>query len=281
MIKWKVITDSGSNIRELKSLPNDVSFGLVPLVLHLDDKELVDTPDLDTEKLVEDMAKAKETSTACPAPGVYAEAFMDAENVVCITISDAVSGSFNSAELGRELALEMNPDANIYVLDSKSAGGEMDLLVQKAVELINKGNEFQEVVDQLDTYHEHTYVGYMLQSIDNLVKSGRVSKMLGSIVGLLNINILGIRSEEGEIEMSDRVRGEKRAMRTFLDEIIENGFNGQAVEIGHVHNRELADELADRMKKEYPDADITIRPTSGLCSFYAEDQGLIVGYERN
>lgn len=278
---WKIVADSGSNLREVEDLPENISLGLVPLVLHLDEIELIDTPDIDTKKLVKDMGKAKETSTACPAPGVYAEAFEGAENVLCITISSEVSGSFNSAVLGRELALEKNPVANIYVFDSKSAGGEIDLLILKAIELIKEGNEFQEVLDDLHAYHEHTYVGYMLQSIKNLVKSGRVSKVVGSIVGLLNINILGIRSEEGTIEMSDRVRGEKRALKKFLSDMIENGFNGNAVEISHVNNRELAEQLAESMLKQFPDAQITIRPTSGLASFYAEDNGLIVGYERD
>lgn len=280
-MKWKIVADSGSNLREVDDLPKDVSFGLVPLVLHLDDQELIDTPDVDTKKLVKGMTQAKETSTACPAPGVYAEAFEGAENIICITISSEVSGSFNSAELGRELALEKNPDANIFVFNSKSAGGEMDLLILKAIDLIKEGNAFQEVVEGLHTYHKNTYVGYMLQSIENLVKGGRVSKILGSIVGLLNINILGIRSEEGTIEMSGRVRGEKRALKKFLSDIIANGFNGNAVEISHVHNQELANQLAEKMLEEFPDANITIRPTSGLTSFYAEDKGLIVGYERN
>lgn len=280
-MKWKIVADTGSNLREIENLPTDISFGLVPLILHLDDKDFVDTPDLDTEKMVRNMSDAKETSTACPAPGVYATEFLEAENIICFTISDEVSGSYNSANLARSIALEKNPVANIHIFNTKSAGGEMDLLILKAVELIKDGNDFDEVLKDLEDYHNHTYVGYMLQSIDNLVKNGRVNKIIGSLVGLLNINVLGIRSEEGRIEMSDRIRGEKRALKTFLEEMIENGMNGKAVEIGHVNNKELADDLADKIVNKFPDANINIRPTSGLCSFYAEDDGLIVGYERD
>ena len=279
-MKWKIVADSGSNLREVENLPENISLDLVPLVIHLDDQELIDTPDIDTKKLIEDMKNAEETSTACPAPGVYAKAFAGAENVICITISSEVSGSYNSAKIGRELAIEKNPDANIYVFNSKSAGGEIDLLILKAIELIEAGNEFQEVVDGLHDYHKNIYVGYMLQSIDNLVKSGRVSKVVASIAGLLNINILGIRSEEGTIEMSGRVRGEKRALKRLLEDIIENGYNGNAMEISHVNNRKLAEQLAENTLEKFPDANIKIRDTSGLCSFYAEDNGLIIGYER-
>lgn len=280
-MKWKIVTDTGSSIREIENLPENVSFDIIPLILHLDNKDYVDTPDLDTEELVNEMSKASKSSSACPAPGVYAEKFKGAENVICFTISSEVSGSYNSAELGRSIALEENPEANIYIFNSKSAGGEMDLLVWKALELIEAGESFQNVVDDLHAYHQHTYVGYMLKSIENLVKNGRVNKVVGSLVGLLNIHVMGIRSEEGTIEMSNRARGEKRALNTFMNDIIENGFNGKILEISHVNNKTLAEKFANKMKEKFPNTNIRIRPTSGLCSFYAEDGGLIVGYERN
>ncbi len=280
-MKWKIITDTGSSIREIENLPENVSFDIIPLILHLDNKDYVDTPDLDTEELVNEMSKVSKSSSACPAPGVYAEKFKGAENVICFTISSEISGSYNSAELGRSIALEENPEANIYIFNSKSAGSEMDLLVWKALELVEAGESFQNVVDGLQDYHQHTYVGYMLKSIENLVKNGRVNKVVGSLVGLLNIHVMGIRSEKGTIEMSNRARGEKRALNTFMNDIIENGFNGKILEISHVNNETLAEKFANKMKEKFPNTNVRIRPTSGLCSFYAEDGGLIVGYERN
>src|SRR5699024_12329502 len=126
------------------------------------------------------------------------------ENVSSFTLSTELSESYNSAKQGKQIALEENPEANIHVFDSKSAGGEIDLLVFKAIELAKEGLNFHEVVDGLNKYHEKTYVGYMLKSIENLVKNGRVNKIVGSLVGLLNIHVIGIRSEEGTIEMSNR-----------------------------------------------------------------------------
>lgn len=280
-MKWKIVTDTGSNIREVENLPEDVLFDIIPLILHLDNKDFVDTADIDTKELVEEVSKSSKSSSACPAPGVYAETFAGADNVICFTISSELSGSYNSAEMGRTIALEENPEANIHVFDTKSAGGEMDLLVWKALDLVEEGKEFQEIVQGLNDYHQNTYVGYMLKSIENLVKNGRVNKIIGGLVGLLNINVIGVRSEEGTIEMSNRARGEKRALRTFVDDLIENGFNGNVLEISHVNNQPLAEKFADLMTEKFPEAVVNIRPTSGLCSFYAEDGGLIVGYERN
>jgi len=277
---WKIITDTGSNIREINSLPDNISFDIIPLILHIDNEDYIDTPDLDIELLNQKVAAASESSSACPAPGVYAEKFAGAENVICFTLSSELSGSYNSANQGKQIALEENPEANIHVFDSKSAGGEIDLLVFKAIELAKEGLNFHEVVDGLNKYHEKTYVGYMLKSIENLVKNGRVNKIVGSLVGLLNIHVIGIRSEEGTIEMSNRARGEKRALNTFVKDLVEAGFSGKVLEISHVNNKPLAEKLSAQILEKFPKTDVRIRPTSGLCSFYAERGGLIVGYER-
>lgn len=280
-MKWKIVTDSGSNLREIENLPEDIAFDIVPLILTLNNEEFIDNAEIDTEELVEKMEEDKNPSSACPAPGVYAEKFKGANHVICFTLSKEVSGSYNSAKLAKKIALESNPNAKIHIFNSRSAGGEMDLLIFKAIELIKDGENFDELVNSLNDYHKHTFVGYMLQSVDNLVKNGRVSKIVGSLVGLLNINILGIRSEQGKIEMSDRVRGERRAIKRFIKDMTNNGLKGQKIEISHVNNRRLADKLAEKMISQFPKAKINIRPTSGLCSFYAEDDGLIVGYERD
>lgn len=280
-MEWKILTDTGSNLRELNDLPENILFDLVPLFIRIDNEEIVDNPDINIENLIEKVKKSSESGSACPAPGVYADKFKGADNVICFTISSQLSGSYASAKAGKEIALEDNPNANIHIFDTRSAGGEMDLLVLKAVDLIKEGKNYEEVLEGLSEYHKNTYVGYMLKSIENLVKNGRVNKVIGSLVGLLNIHVLGVRSEEGTIEMSNRARGEKRALRTFINDIIESGFNGKVLEISHVNNKKLANQLADAFKKKFPQVDVRIRLTSGLCSFYAEDGGLIVGYEKD
>lgn len=280
-MKWKIVTDSGSNIREINNLPADMIFDIIPLILHVDEKDFVDAATLNIQELVDTVAKSSSSSSACPAPGVYAEKFKGAENVICITLSSNLSGSYNSAELGRTIALEENPGTNIHIIDSRSAGGEMDLLVWKTLELAKAGNSFDQVVAGLEEYHKNTFVGFMLKSIDNLVKNGRVSKVVGSVVGLLNINVIGVRSDEGTIEMADRARGEKRALKTFINSLIEKGYNGKKMEVGHVLNPTLAETFAEQIREKFPKAEINIIPTSGLCSFYAENGGIIVGYEKN
>lgn len=280
-MKWKIVTDTGSNIFEIDNLPENTSFERVPMLLYLDNQELRDTPEIDRTNFIEQMKAANKVGSACPSPGVYAEKFDGAENVIAFTITGALSGSYGSALSGRKLILEENPDRNIFVLDSKSTAGEIDLLIRKTVELIREQKEFNEVVEELKEYHKKTRVAYMFKSIENLVKNGRVNKFIGSVVDRLNIHVIGIRSDEGTIEMTSRARGEKRAIKAFIKDIIENDFNGKMLEIAHVNNEVLAEKIANIMLEKYPQVDIKIRSTSGLCTMYTEDGGITVGYERN
>lgn len=280
-MEWKIVTDTGSNLREIEHLPENIDFSIIPLILHVDNEDFVDEPTLEIQELLEAVSASSKSSSACPAPGVYAEKFQGAKNVICFTLSSQLSGSYNSAELGKNILLEKNPDVNIHIFDSRSAGGELDLLIYKALELIAEDKNFDQVVAGLKDYHQNTHTGYMLKSIENLVKNGRVNKVVGGLVGLLNINVIGMRSNEGTIEMSNRARGEKRAINTFIDEIFEKGYNGGKMELSHVDNLTLAEKVTNKIKETFPKADINIRITSGLCSFYAEKSGLIAGFEKN
>lgn len=280
-MKWKIVTDTGSNIFEIDNLPDDASFERVPMLLYLDNEEIKDTPAIDRTNLIEKMKNSAKVGSACPSPGVYAEKFDGAENVIGFTITGTLSGSYGSALAGRDLILEENPNKNIFILDSKSTAGEVDLLIRKTVELIREGKNFEELVAELKDYHKKTRVAYMFKSIENLVKNGRVNKFIGSVVDRLNIHVIGIRSDEGTIEMTSRARGEKRAIKAFIKDIIDNGFNGKRLEIAHVNNEVLAEKIAAIMLEKYPEVDIKIRSTRGLCTMYTEAGGITVGYERN
>lgn len=279
-MKWKIITDSGSGIRQINDLNDDVAFESVPLMLNIGNKVYVDDEKVDIAALMNAMeGESAASSSACPAPNAYAETYKGADNVIVFTISSNLSGSYNSASLGRDLILEQNPEANIYICDSLSAGSEIDLLVQKAAELANKGIEFEDMVTEVEAYHDHTMVAFLLESVDNLVKNGRLNKIVGQMIGLLGIRLVGRRTSEGKIELAHKSKGTKRAMRTLLDEMISQGYTGETMHISHALNEEGAEKFTAVVLERFPDANITTSLMSGLCGFYAQRNGLIVGYE--
>lgn len=134
-MKWKIVTDSGANIRYETTITEQVKFQLVPLLINIGTELFIDN-DLDNvPQLMDSMEQSKlGSSSACPSPDTYANAFSDADNVICFTLSSGLSGSYNSAQLGRNLVLENHPEKNIYIFDSLSAGSEMDLLIDRRYE---------------------------------------------------------------------------------------------------------------------------------------------------
>lgn len=280
MKKWKIVSDSGSNIRQIDS--QIVNYSYVPLMLTVEGEVFVDDEDLDIQKLVDKLSKTKEKSTsACPSPETYKNHFADAENVICFTITSKLSGSYNSAELAKDLSLEDNPQVNIHIFDSLSAGGEMDLLILKAVELIeaNENIEMDELVKELNQYHQHTYVDFLLESVKNLVNNGRVSKIVGQMIGLLGIRLVGARTPEGTIELAHKSKGQKRGIKTLIEDMISRGYDGGKVEISHALNPGIAQDFLKALQDQFPQAEYVIREMSALCTFYAEKNGLIVGFE--
>lgn len=281
MTEWKIVTDSGSAIRTLPTNKN-IKFDVAPLTIRLGQQEFVDDAQLDLENFVQTMHEAKEkSSSACPSPDVYAQHFEGANKIICFTITGQLSGSFNSARIGATLAQEKNNSLDIYIHDSRSAGGEMDLLIHKAVELIeeNPNQSIEELAQKIQAYHENTHVAIMLESVKNLANNGRVSKLISAVIGMMGIRLIGTRTNEGTIELNHKVRGQARGIRAMVDDMVKNGYRGGRIYLNHILCESLAQEVSDEITKLFPDADIHINCGSALCSFYAETNGIIIGYE--
>lgn len=282
MKEWKIVADSLCDIRKIDNLDEHVDFESVPLIINVDDETFIDDENIDLVALRQALKNSKvSTSSACPGPSHYAEAYKGAKNVIVFCVSKNLSGSYNSAVLGKEIALEENPDVNIHIINTATAGAEINIIVQRAVDLANKGVSFEEMTQDIDSYNNKTSVLFILESIDNLVKAGRVSKLLGQMVGLLNIFLIGKRTPEGTIELAKKARGSKRALKTLIDELKEHKFNGQRMEIAHANNPNYAENIRKAIIEKYPMVNITIAEMGGLTEYYAEEKGIIVGFETN
>ena len=279
---WKIVADSGCDYRQLAKPAIDTTFVSVPLTIQVADQIFVDDANLDIDQMMETMYATSEASkSACPSPDDYLRAFEGGENIIVVSLTGTLSGSHNSAQLAKNIYLEDHPETNIHVIDSLSAGGEVDLLVDKLNELIEQGLSFDEVVQAITTYQEKTKLLFVLAKVDNLVKNGRLSKLIGTVVGLLNIRMVGEASETGTLELLQKARGPKKSLQAAYEELVKAGYAGGRIVMAQRNNEKCCQQLSDRIRETFPQADIKILPTSGLCSFYAEDGGLLMGYEIN
>ncbi|UUM61405.1 DegV family protein [Streptococcus suis] len=281
MSKWKIVADSGCDYRQLAQLAPDTEFVSVPLSIQIGDQTFVDDASLDIDQMVSVMQSTSEAATsACPSTQAYEEAFAGAENVIVVTITGGLSGSFNAARVARDMYLEEHSHVNIHLIDSLSAGGEMDLLVDEINRLIGTGLEFSELVDAITAYQERSKLLFVLAKVDNLVKNGRLSKLVGAVVGLLNIRMVGEASSEGKLELLQKARGHKKSVTAAWEEMKKAGYKGGRIIMAHRNNDKFFQQFSDLVKETYPEARIEEVATSGLCSFYAEEGGLLMGYER-
>ena len=237
---WKIVADSGCDYREITDLANQTRFESVPLTIQIDHEIFVDNAQLDIDGMMEKMyATSSASKSACPSPDDYLRSFEGAENIFVVTITGTLSGSHNSAQLAKKLFLEENPTANIHVIDSLSAGGEVDLIVRKLNDLIKEGLSFEQVVEAITHYQKNTKLLFVLAKVDNLVKNGRLSKLIGAVVGLLNIRMVGEASDTGTLELLQKARGAKKALTAAVDEVLKAGYKGGRIIIAHRNNQKF------------------------------------------
>ena len=279
-MSWMIVSDSSCELRTLPNAAPGVAFATVPLKIRVGEREFVDNAALDVGAMIEAMHNYKGASTtACPSPEEWAEKFLMADQVLAITISSNLSGSYNSAMVARDMVLENHPEKKIHVLDSLSTGGEMSLAIWKANDLIAKGLAFEDLVKEWEIWFQQRQILFALASFDNLVKNGRVSKLVGFVAGVMNMRAVGRGSEEGKLEMLHKARGETRMLALLLEEMDHRGYHGQVpAVISHCQNEKGAQMLKTGIEKKWPGARAIVLPCSGLTSFYAESGGIIVGY---
>ena len=276
-MNFKIVTDSSADIRQLSGIP----FESVPLKIITNDREYVDDHSLDVVGMLSDLKKYSGRShTSCPSSGEYTEAFGDFENIFCITITSNLSGSCNAAGVAARSYLEEHPDRRVHVIDSLSTGPENALVIEKLRELILAGRDFDSIKEEISDYNlNHTRLLFALESMRNLANNGRVSPIVAKMAGLLGIRAIGRASDVGTLEMICKSRGPLNTANDILSNMIGDGYKGGRVKIHHCNNIPAAELLRSKIVEKFPEAKIDIDMAGGLCSFYAEQGGLLIGFE--
>lgn len=273
---YKIVLDSSCNLRNLSGIDSAV----VPLKIGTDEREFVDAAALDTAAMMEYLESYKGRSgTSCPNVGEFLDAFGDAERIFVVTITSNLSGCYNAAVQAKQVYEQTYPDRKVCTLDTLSTAGEMILIAEKLQELIGTGMEFEQIEKNIREYMQHTHLLFSLESLNNLARNGRVSNLVAKAVGLLGIRVVGKASEVGTLEAMHKVRGNSKALKTLMNLLEDMGYQGGRLHIDHALNEATAEELAKTIRSVWPDSRITIGQCTGLCCFYAERGGLLIGFE--
>ncbi len=276
-MNYKIVSDSSSDLKELSG----IDFESAPLKIITDNKEYIDDASLDVVGMLSDLKAYKGKSrSSCPNSEEYLRAFGDAENIFCITITSNLSGSFNSASIAAKQYKEAHPERNIHVIDSLTTGPETALVIEKLRSLILEGRDFDDIKEDITDYNlNHTRLLFALESMHNLANNGRVSPIVAKMAGLLGIRAIGRASDVGTLEMICKSRGPVAMVKDIFANMIGDGYKGGRVKIHHANNLSATELLISKIRESYPDAQIDVGFAGGLCSFYAEQGGLLIGFE--
>lgn len=277
MRKIKIVADSSADVLALEKL----DFAAAPLKIITNEREFIDDSTLDVESMVNwfDSYKGK-SKTSCPNPADWLEAFGDAEEVFCITITSGLSGSYNAACIAKQMYEEADAGKRVCVIDSLSAGPELMLLIEKLEEYIEMGLPYEEICVKIEAYKQKTGLVFMLESLKNFAANGRVSPAVAKIAGVLGIRIVGRASDQGTLEPISKCRGEEKALSAILHSLKESGLFRGKVRIAHCRNETAARKLTQMIREAIPQADVKLHICRGLCSYYAEKGGMLVGFEK-
>ena len=275
-MRYQIVSDSSSNVFRMEG----VSYTTVPMKIIAGEKEYVDTESLDVRGMVDALKSYKgKSGSSCANAQEWLEAFGDADMVFGITISRNLSGSFNAAQQAAQDFAEEHPESKIHIFDTLSAGPEMAMVAEKIHELVNKGLAFEQIVAQVREYQNHCHTLFCLESMNNLARNGRVNPAVAKLASVLGIRACG-EAQNGQIVPTQKPRGQKKATETLAAMIRERGFRDDSwLRIAHCFGETQTRLLVDALKKDFPNARYTLEPTGALCSFYAEEGGLIIAME--
>ncbi|HHX11668.1 MAG TPA: DegV family protein [Clostridiales bacterium] len=276
---YRIIGDSCTDLP--KELREDPHFKLVPLTLIIDGEEVRDDETFDIKRFLKMMKDSPNSpKSACPSPEDYMKEFDIDGDIYVVTLSSKLSGSYNSAELAKRLYLEENPNKNIGIIDSKSASAGQTLLSFKLKEFIENGLSFDQVIDKINEFRDGMKTNFVLESLENLRKNGRLSGVQAFIINTLNIKLVMGATPEGTIYRLDQARGIIRALGAMAKRIEHDVIRPQEriLTIAHCNCYERAVYFKDEILKRLPFKDFLIVETAGVSTLYANDGGIVVAY---
>ena len=278
-MSFHIVCDSCTDLTE-----EDLKKGcytLVPLTLLVDGEEIIDEETFDQADFLAKVAASKESvKSACPAPESYMEAYSKADDIYVVTLSAELSGSYNSAVLGKNLYEEENGTKNIHVVNSRGAATTQVLIARKLNEYASQGMPFEEVVDKIEEYTTSLRTYFVLETLEVLRKNGRLSRLSATIAGALNIKPVMIGTRDGVIQKAAQARGMKKALAKMVEHMGSEGrdLTRRQFVISHCNCYERAVYVKELIKKHLHAEDVDIVDTKGVSSLYACDGGIIVSY---
>ena len=275
---YRLIGDSCSDLDE--NLKKNENIRIVPLTLEIGDYQVIDDDKFNQKDFIKRMAESKVgAKSACPSPEAFKEAMeCDTDMIFVVTLSDHLSGSYQSAEIGKKLYEEEYEKKDILVLSSKSASAGQYRLILELEKLCEQGLKFEEISKRITKLRDEMKTYFVLESLDTLRKNGRLSAVTAFIASALNIKpIMG--AVDGVIVKKDQQRGMQKALTRMVELAIEEAGENtkeKIVCITHINNEERGEYVANLFRDCNKFKDVKLVNGAGVATMYAGDGGIVL-----
>lgn len=277
---FKIVVDSCCDLTG--QMMKDPHFVKVPLTIRSNGSSFIDNETFDQADLLWAMKQSEEApSTACPSPQSYLDAYQgpEDEDVYVVTLSALLSGSHNSAEQAKLLMEEDHPNKNVYVFNSCSASSGEVLVALKVRELAESGAPFKHVVREVEQFIYQMQTMFVLETLENLRKNGRLTRLQSVITGALKIKLLMAATPEGEICKLGQMLSMKQALSKMVDHMANDPAHaGRTLAICHCNCLDRAFQVKAMAEQRCKFAHILILEAGGITSVYANDGGIVTAY---
>ncbi len=278
VIKNRIIVDSCCDLTQ--AMKTKMGIISVPLTMMIGNREFRDDETLDMDEFMGAMKSSTgKAGSASPSPLLYQEAIERCEDPYIITLSSKLSASYDNAVLGSREAAESGK-GNASIFDSKSASAGETLIAIRLHELIASGTPRERIVETIHQFIHDMKTYFVLENYDNLKKNGRLSKITGSLIQMLNIKLIMGSDSNGEIALFRKCRGIRGMMGQLLS-LIESSrkeTRGESLVISHCNNHSMAEQLKTLIAERFNFKKIYVVPTGGLSSLYTDDKGIVLAF---
>ncbi|WP_274362259.1 DegV family protein [Paenibacillus thermotolerans] len=276
-----IISDGGADLPE--QLRADWNIKIVPLGVQIGNDTF--TSEMEKRDFYKKMKESAELpKTSSPSPHAFMEAYRSVppgESMIVLSLSSGLSSTFDHAVLARELFLAENPNAGpIEVLDSRTASSGLGMLAYRAAKLVKEGLPHSDIVQFLKHTIEETKTYFTLDTLENVIKGGRLDRVRGAVASILNIKLVMRASPEGTIQVFEKVRGTQNAVKRIVDMIdeVKDSVEKRVLAIAHSNCEDRAKELLQTILGKYAFQEAVISEMGPVIGTYAGEGGLVISY---
>ena len=276
MNKIKLLVDGGCDLP--KEIMKKYNIELVGLNVSFNDESYIAGEEIDNETFYKKMSESKELpKTSCPSPDRFLEAYKGDEDILMITVSSILSGTYSSANLAKDMYKDENNNKKIEILDSMSGSIGQGLLAIKAAELISEGKTLEKIVETLEVLKNNVIFYGTLETLENAIKGGRINPLAGKLINVLNFKAI-IQVTEGVVKPIDKARGTNSSLKKVLDYVKSsiNDTEEKILLIAHAHCEDKAYKIKESLEKEYKFKDIIITEIGPVMGTYTSQGAILI-----